>query len=60
MKTPRNEKPNIVFLERDDHDIRLPHNNPLIIMFRVEKFNIHRVLIDNESSADIIYLLAFQ
>ena len=60
MKTPRNEKPNIVFPERDDRGIRLPHNNPLIIMLRVEKFNIHRVFIDNESSAYIIYLLAFQ
>ena len=60
MKTPRNEKPNIVFPERDDRGIRLPHNNPLIIMLRVEKFNIHQVLINNKSSADIIYLLAFQ
>ena len=29
-------------------------------MLRVEEFNIHCVLIDNGSSADIIYLLAFQ
>ena len=29
-------------------------------MLRVEEFNIHRVLIDNGSSANIIYLLAFQ
>ena len=29
-------------------------------MLRVDEFNIHRVLIDNESSVDIIYLSAFQ
>jgi len=28
-------------------------------MLKVEEFNIHRVLIDNGSSADIIYLLVF-
>ena len=29
-------------------------------MLRVKEFNIHRGLIDNRSSVDIIYLLAFQ
>ena len=29
-------------------------------MLRVEEFKIHRMLIDNESSADIIYLPIFQ
>ena len=37
-----------------------PHDNPLVIMLKVEEFNICRVLIDNESSSDIIYLLVFQ
>nr|XP_023918110.1 uncharacterized protein LOC112029623 [Quercus suber] len=37
-----------------------PHDDPLVIMLRVEEFNIHWVLIDNGSLADIIYLLAFQ
>ena len=59
MKMPKNEEPNIIFLERDDHGIRQPHDDPLVIVLRVEEFNIHRVFIDN-SSADIIYLLAFQ
>ena len=60
MKMPKNGKPDIVFSERDDHSIKQPHDNPLVIMLMVEEFNIHRVLIDNRSSADIIYLLAFQ
>ncbi|XP_023928699.1 uncharacterized protein LOC112040039 [Quercus suber] len=57
---PKNDKPDIVFSERDSRGIRQPHDNPLVIMLRVEEFNIHQVLIDNGSSADIIYLPAFQ
>ena len=60
MKMPRNDEPNIVFSKRDSHSIRKPHDDPLIIMLKVEEFNIHRVLIDNGRSANIIYLTAFQ
>ncbi|XP_075659176.1 uncharacterized protein LOC142629071 [Castanea sativa] len=60
MKMPRNDEPDIVFSERDGWGIKQPHDDPLVIMLRIEEFNIHRVLIDNGSSADIIYLLAFQ
>ena len=60
MKMPKNDKPDIVFLERNGRSIRQPHDNPLVIMLRVEEFNIHRVLIDNESLVDIIYLPMFQ
>ena len=56
---PRNDKPNIIFSERDYCGIRQPHDDPLVIMLKVE-FNIHQVLINNGSSADIIYLPAFQ
>ena len=59
IKMPKSEKPDIVFSERDSRGIRQPHNDPLVTMLRVEEFNIHRVLIDNESSIDIIYLPAF-
>ena len=60
MKIPKNHKPDIVFLERDSHGIRQTHDNPLVIMLRVEEFNTHRVLINNGSSVDIIYLPVFQ
>ena len=59
VKMPRNDEPDIVFSERDGRSIRQPYDDPLVIMLRVEEFNIHRVLIDNGSSADIIYLPAF-
>ncbi|XP_075656791.1 uncharacterized protein LOC142626937 [Castanea sativa] len=60
MKMPRNDEPNIVILERDGCGIRQPHDDPLVIMLIIEEFNIHRVLIDNGSSADFICLPAFQ
>ena len=60
MKTPKNDEPNIVFPERNGHGIRQPHDDLLVIMLKVEEFNIHQVLINNGSSADIIYLPVFQ
>ena len=60
MKVPKNDEPNIVFLERDCCGIRQPHNDPLVIILKVEEFNIHWVLISNGSLADIIYLPVFQ
>ena len=58
MKMPKNDEPNIVFSERDSRGIKQPHDDPLVILLRMKEFNIHRVLIDNGSSADVIYLLA--
>ena len=60
MKVPKNDEPDIVFSERDSRGIRQPHDNPLVIMLRVEEFNTDLLLINNGSSADIIYLFAFQ
>ena len=54
MKMSNNDEPDIVFSERNGRDLRQPHDDPLVIMLRVEEFNIHRVLIDNESLTDII------
>ena len=40
--------------------MKQPHDNPLVILLKIENFNVHCVLIDNGSSADIIYLSTFQ
>ena len=48
------------FSEEDARGIRQPHDDPLVIMIMIEGFNTRRVLVDNGSSADIIYLPAFQ
>ena len=36
------------------------HDDPLVIMLMIEGFNTRRILVDNYSSTDIIYLSAFQ
>ena len=59
MKMPKNNEPDIVFSERDSRGIKQPYDNTLVIMLRVEEFNIHWVLINNRNLADIIYLPMF-
>ena len=48
------------FTEEDARGVKQPHDNLLVIMVMIEGFNTRRVLVDNGSSADIIYLSAFQ
>ncbi|XP_075659073.1 uncharacterized protein LOC142628934 [Castanea sativa] len=48
------------FNEEDARGVRLPHNDPLVITLTIEGFNTKRILVDNGSSADIMYLPAFQ
>ena len=48
------------FNEADARGVKQPHNDPLVIMLNIEGFNTKRILVDNGSSANIIYLSAFQ
>ena len=48
------------FNEADARGVKQPHNDPLVIMLNIEGFNTKRILVDNGSFADIIYLPAFQ
>ena len=48
------------FSEEDARGVKQLHNDPLVIMLMIEGFNTKRILVDNGSSADIIYLPAFQ
>ena len=47
------------FNEADARGVKQPHNDQ-VIMLNIEGFNTKRILIDNGSSVDIIYLPAFQ
>ena len=59
-KIARREGPIIGFSEEDARRLHHPHDDALVISMRVGDYNMHRVLIDNSSSADILYYLAFQ
>ncbi|XP_030942042.1 uncharacterized protein LOC115967098 [Quercus lobata] len=48
------------FSEGDAKGVKQPHNDPLVIVLNIEGFNTKRILVDNGSSADIIYFPAFQ
>ena len=49
----------ITFSDSDMEGCQHPHDDPLVIRAIVANKTIHRVLIDNGSSADIIFALAF-
>ena len=59
-KIARRESPIIGFLEDDARRLHHPHDDALVVTIRVGDYNVHRMLVDNGSSADILYYPAFQ
>ena len=59
-KIARRESPIIGFSEEDVRRLHHPHDDVLVVNVRVGDYNVHRMLVDNGSSADILYYLAFQ
>uniref|UniRef100_A0A2N9FY65 RNase H type-1 domain-containing protein n=1 Tax=Fagus sylvatica TaxID=28930 RepID=A0A2N9FY65_FAGSY len=59
-KKPRLEDFPITFTEEDAHKVFHPHDDALVVTLEIAGYSTRRVLIDNGSSADIIYLTAFQ
>ena len=55
----RIDNPIIEFLEEDVRCLHHPYDDALVVSIQVGNYNTHRVLIDNESSANILYYLAF-
>ena len=49
----------IAFSDSDLEGCQHPHDSPLVIRAVVANKTIHRVLVDNGSSADIIFMSAF-
>ena len=54
------DNPIIEFSEEDAWRLHHSHDNALVVSIRVGNYNTHQVLIDNGSSADILYYLVFQ
>ena len=59
-KIARRESPIIGFSEEDARRLHQPHDDALVVSIRVGDYNMHRMLVDNDSSTDILYYLAFQ
>ena len=59
-KIARRESPIIGFSEDDARRLYHPHDDTLVVSLRVGDYNVHRMLVDNGSSADILYYPAFQ
>ena len=59
-KIAQRESPIIGFSEEDARRLYHPHNNALVVSVRVGEYNMHRMLVDNGNSADILYYPAFQ
>ena len=49
-----------LFSKEDAKGVKQPHDDHLVIMLIIEGFNTRRILVDNGSSTDIIYLSTFQ
>ena len=58
-KIARRESPIIGFLEEDVRHIHHAHDDALVVSIWIEDYNMHKVLVDNGSSADILYYPAF-
>ena len=56
----RQTNQDMYFSKEDARGVKQPHDDPLVIMVMIQGFNTRRILVDNGSSADIIYLSTFQ
>ena len=54
------DNPIIEFSEEDARRLHHPHDDTLVVSIRVGDYNTHQVLVDNGSSADILYYSTFQ
>ena len=59
-KIARRESPIIGFSKENARRLHHPHDDALVVSIRIEDYNMHRVLVDNGSSADILYYPTFQ
>ena len=59
-KITRRESPIIGFSKEDTRRLHHPHDDALVVSVQVRDYNVHRMLVDNGSSTDILYYPAFQ
>ena len=59
-KQLRGQADDITFSERDACLVRHPHCDAVVIKAMIANNNVHRILVDNGSSMDILYHQAFE
>ena len=59
-KIARRESPIIGFLKEDARCLHHPHDDALVVSIQIGDYNMHRVLVDNGNSANILYYPVFQ
>lgn len=45
----------LVIIVEEDEGIVFPHNNAIVVNLNVKNYDVHRTLIDNRSSTDVLY-----
>ncbi|XP_059636182.1 uncharacterized protein LOC132278409 [Cornus florida] len=58
-KMPRLSDPVIIFSDEDIKDVQQPHDDPLVVTMMIANYTTRQILVDNGSSAYIIFLDAF-
>ena len=59
-KIARRESPIIEFSKEDARCLHYPHDDALVVSIQIGDYNMHRVLVDNGNSANILYYPVFQ
>ena len=59
LKIARMDNPVIGFLEENAWRLHHPHDDALVVSLQVGDYNMHWVLVNNGSSADILYYPTF-
>ena len=59
-KIVQRESPILGFSEEDARRLHHPYDDALVVSIRIGDYNVHRVLVDNGSSANILYYPAIQ
>ena len=54
------DNPVVRFSKEDVQRLHHPHDDALVVSLQVGDYNMHQVLVDNGSSANILYYPAFQ
>ena len=58
LKRQKVEEP-IAFTEEDAQGVQFPHNDVVVVSLNIADYDVRRILVDNGSSADILFYSAF-